>query len=274
MIVQLPSNGIFGLTQTVLNTPLVGHLSQLASTDYTEEQIRQEFVRMLLAHPEDLERMTICDRDYLFMIAASGVCMNQITTDFVCPVCKDGGKDVVSSVVYDITQQEVIELAPKTPSEVKKTWDDLGTEYTYRILRASDEERLVEYALADYDHYSLRYEQAFMAATLGQDCSDNEAIAKGIDVISQYPLAVYFSALLFTQVVFHGVRPSVMGKCRECGRDVKVLVPFGDTVKMLDSARLVNRFSQISHMVDFKSFLELSMPMLAQFEANARAQAK
>lgn len=267
MIVQLPSNGLFGLRQVRLATPRVGHLREIAEADYTDEQIKTEFVRMLLEHPEsDFQHMTMYDRDYLYAIAASAVCMNQLVIDFVCPHCKAGGRDVKNSTVYDITQQELTELEKGSPATVSKSFGDLDV--TYRILTVSDEERIVDYALLDYDHYVTRYEAAFTAGVLGQDLSTPDSIEAGIAVVNSYPVYVYFSALLFGQMVFHGVPSTCTGVCHECGQSTRVIVPFGQAVKQLDSGRLVNRFSQLSGMINFSDFVNLSMPELSQMEAN------
>lgn len=267
MIVSLPSNGLYGLRQVRLATPRVGHLREIAGADYTDEQVKTEFVRMLLDHPEDVfPRITMYDRDYLYAIAASAVCMNQIVIDFVCPHCKAAGKDVKSSTVYDISRQELSELEAGSPATVTKSFGDLDV--TYRILTVADEERIVEYALMDYDKYVTRYESAFVAGVLGQDLSSVESIQEGIATVNSYPVYVYFSALLFGQMVFHGVPATCEGHCSECGATVKVVVPFGQAVRQLDSGRLINRFSQVSGMVNFSDFINLSMPELSQLEAN------
>ena len=57
MIITLPSNGLFGLHQTVLNTPKLGHIRSINSASYTDEQLKTEFVRMLLERPEDLSKI-------------------------------------------------------------------------------------------------------------------------------------------------------------------------------------------------------------------------
>lgn len=267
MIVQLPSNGLYGLRQVRLATPRVGHLREIATADYTDEQVKTEFVRMLLEHPEeDFARMTMYDRDYLYAIAASAVCMNQISVDFVCPHCKASGKDVQCTTVYDITQQELTELEKGSPAEIKKSFGEL--EVTYRVLTVCDEERVIEYALLDFDHYVTRYESAFIAGVLGMDLSTMESIEQGVQMVNSYPVYVYFSALLFGQMVFHGVPSTCMGVCPECGGSTRVIVPFGQAVKQLDSGRLVNRFAQLSGMLSFGDFINLSMPELAQMEAN------
>lgn len=273
MIVSLPSNGLYGLRQVRLATPRVGHLREIAGADYTDEQVKIEFVRMLIDHPEDVfSRITMFDRDYLYAIAASAVCMNQIVIDFVCPHCKAAGKDVKGSTVYDISKQELTELEAGAPATVTKTFGDL--EVTYRILTVADEERIIEYALQDYDKYVTRYESAFVAGVLGQDLSSLDSIQKGVDVVNSYPVYVYFSALLFGQMVFHGVPATCMGVCPECGSTVKIVVPFGQAVKQLDSGRLINRFAQLSGMVSFSDFINLSMPELSQLEANLASGAE
>lgn len=268
MIVQLPSNGLFGITQTGLRVPKVGNLRDMAAASYTDEQAKSEFVRMLLERPEDLDRMSLCDRDYLFIIAASGVCLNRIPIDFVCPYCSEEGKRTTSKGYYDISDKEPVFLEKGTPSEVVKRWDDFDLECTYRILRASEEAPLVEYALGDYDSYNSRYEQAYVAATLGLPCGTMSEIESSVATLNTYPIYVYFSALLFTQMTFHGVPEFTMCKCTECGRDVKVVVPFGAAVMQLDSSKVIHRFSVVSGMMDFRSFLDLSMPELVQLETN------
>lgn len=271
MIITLPSNGLFGLHQTVLNTPKLGHIRSINSASYTDEQLKTEFVRMLLEHPEDLSKMTLCDRDFLFDVAASGVCLNQISTDFVCPLCKDdNGNPVTNSVVYDITQQELIALDEDTPVEVKKRWDGIDMDVTYRFLSVPDEEKIINYALADYENYTLRYEQAFIAATLGQPIVSVSEIEASIKRVDEYPMYVYFSALLFSQMTFHGVPQYAIGKCSHCGGDIKVIIPFTAAVTTMDSAKIVNRFMSLSGMVTFKDFLDLSMPELSQMELNLR----
>lgn len=271
MIVLLPSSGLYGLRQVNLRTPRVGDLREIASASYTEEQIRTEFVRLLVDDADSVfQQITTYDRDYLYAIAASGVCMNQIVVDYVCPHCKGMGRDVTGHVTYDITSQEIVTLDEGSPSSVVKEWDGLSV--TYRVLRVCDEERIVSYALSDYDHYASRYEQAFIAGILGQSLDSPADIDAGIAVVNSYPMYVYFSAMLFSQMIFHGVPSTVEASCPECGGSVKVIVPFGQAVTQLDSGRLINRFSQVSGMVSYKDFLDMSMPELSQLEANLHAR--
>ena len=271
MIVQLPSNGLYGLRQVSLSMPKVGHLREVSSASYTEEQVRTEFVRLLVDGSGALfDKMTLYDRDYLFAIAASAVCMNRIAVDFVCPHCKAMGKDVRCSTVYDISEMEVKMLAEGTPVNVEKSWGDFVVRY--HIPCVSDEECIVAYALADYEHYVERYERAFMACIFGQDISTPQAIDASIAVVDSYPLYVYFSGMLFNQMLFHGVPSTCEGVCSVCGQSSRVIVPFGQAVTEMDSGRLINRFSQLTGVLSFSDFLDLSMPELGQLEANLQAR--
>lgn len=270
MIVQLPSNGLFGLTQTSLRVPKVGNLRDMAQASYTNEQAKSEFVRMLLEHPEDLERMSLCDRDYLFIIAASAVCLNNIQVNYTCPFCSTAEKPVHNTGAYRVSDHEPVFLEKGISDKVVKRWGDFDLECTYRILRASEESPLVEYALDDYDAYTARYEHAYVAATLGLPCSTSMEVAESVKVLDEYPVYVYFSALLFSQMSFHGVPEFAMCTCPACGKAVKVMVPFGAAVMQMDSAKVMNRFSALTGIMDFRSFLDLSMPELEQLEANIR----
>lgn len=272
MIVQLPSNGLFGLRSVDLHTPRIGYVRELSGSSYVDEQLKTEFVRLLLGDKVRMDQLTLCDRDYLFALGTSAICLNEVPVDYVCPVCQGRGTDTTGSVVYHLTDQEPIFLEEGTPVSISKHWEGIDTDLTYKFLNVAEETCIIDYALGDYDHYSLRYEQAYVAGTLGYDIYSPTAITASIAKVNSYPVYVYFSVLLFGQMTFHGVSATVEGVCPVCGSSVKVLVPFGSILKGLDSASIVNRFAQLSGIIDFRSFMDLSFPELKQLESTVTSK--
>lgn len=266
MRITLPSNGLFGLREVTVDVPRIGTLRELSFSDWTEEQLRTELLRLLIKEDDAFSRMTIYDRDYLFAVVVSSICLNSVPIKYTCPACQARGQEVQCQCSYDITRLEPVFLEAGSPSTVEKSWDFMQEPLRYSILSAADEERIVAYALEDWDHYTLRYEQAFVAGILGADLSSAATIQEAIDRVNSYPIYVYFSVLLFNQLTFHGVPHYTEGVCPECGQRSRILVPFGSVVKELDSAKIVDRFAGLSGILDFKSFVDLSFPELRQLE--------
>lgn len=266
MRVSLPSNGLLGLREVTVDVPRIGTLRELSFSGGTEEQLRTELLRLLIKEQDAFSHMTIYDRDYLFAIVVSSICLNSVPLKFMCPVCQAAGKEVSCQCTYNIAEQEPVFLEEGTSPSIQKQWDFMDAPLTYRILSVADEERIVAYALDDYDHYTLRYEQAFVAGVLGADLSTKDGISSGIALVNSYPVYVYFSVLLFNQLTFHGVPQYTEGVCPECHNKTRVLVPFGSVVRELDSAKIVDRFAGLSGIIDFKSFVDLSFPELRQLE--------
>lgn len=266
MRVTLPSNGLLGLREVTVDVPRIGTLRELSFSDWTEEQLRTELLRLLIKEDDVFPRMTIYDRDYLFAVVVSSICLNSVPIKYVCPACHAKGREVSCQCTYDITQQEPTFLEAGMSPTVEKSWDFMKEPVRYSVLSVADEEKIVAYALEDWDHYTLRYEQAFVAGVLGADLSSPVTIQEAIDRVNSYPIYVYFSVLLFNQLTFHGVPQYTEGVCPECGQHTRVLVPFGSVVKELDSAKIVDRFAGLSGIIDFKSFVDLSFPELRQLE--------
>ena len=266
MRVALPSNGLYGLSEVTVDIPRIGTLRELSFSDWTEEQLRTELLRLLIKEQDVFSRMTLYDRDYLFAVVVSSICLNAIPVKFTCPYCHAAGKEVSCQCNYNIGEQEPVFLERGISPIITKSWDFIDTPLSYKIPTVSDEERVISYALEDWDHYTLRYEQAFVAAILGYDLSTTELISAAVSEINSYPVYVYFSVLLYHQLSFHGVLQHTEGTCPECHKKSLILVPFGGIIKELDSAKIVDRFAALSGIIDFKSFVDLSFPELRQLE--------
>lgn len=256
MRVYLPSNGLFGLKSVEFNIPKIKQLRDLSTASYTDEQATIEVVRMLLSNPEDLYKMSILDKEYLFKIAVESIHMGDVAADVECSECHKKFR-----ISYRLSEQELFELPEGTPREVSKSVD--GRTYTFHFLTPRDEEEIIDYALVDYDHYAKRYESAFVAKTLGFPATQD-----GVDAVGEYPHYAYYAALLFSNMSFHGVTPIMTSACPHCGQLHKVVIPFVKSILGVESTDVVNRFMQVSGIVDWQSFLDMSFPEYNQLVKN------
>lgn len=262
MKISLPSRGLLGCKEVDMAMPCYKHLRDITQVDYPVEQIGYEFVKSLLPDPTALDKMTYQDKDYLLAIAVASMHLNSIPFKVTCSC----GKPI--HMTYDFGEQDLYTLPEGTTEVTAKELD--GVTYEYHFLSATDEQKIVAWAKekADGDDkaFKHRFEEGFICRTFGFDLDD-----EGVKKVSEFPMLVYYSALLFREMTFHGCSPVVQTQCKACGQPVSIYVPFAQSLMSWSSADIVNEFMTISKFVGgFDSFLRLTFAELAQMQANLR----
>lgn len=264
MRIVLPSQGVLGCKEVELALPRYSHLRALTEISYNEEEIGFAFVRSLLADPGALAQMTFRDKDYLLAIAVASLHMNVIKLKACCS-CGE-----VVQVDFDLAQQEVIDLETPVAPVIKKSLNN--EEYSYHFLSATDEQEIVRWAkqhrdMAPSDRaaavYQQSYEEGLITRTFGFDLTEDN-----VRRVSDFNILVFYSALLFQEMSFHGVRPFVEHQCPKCGKPMIVVVPFAKSLMRWSSNDIINDFMSVSQFVGFESFLDLTFAELAQMRAN------
>lgn len=263
MRIVLPSRGVLGCKEVDFHIPVYANLRELSLHNYGEDEIGYEFVKLLLADPTDLDRMTFQDKDYLLTIAVSALHMNSIALDVKCP-CGNTMK-----VNYVLGDQEVQDLEEGTPKSITKTC--LGKDYTYSFLSATEERDVSKWAsdraVSDPSKFRDFYSEGFICRTFGFPLTE-EALKE----VSDYNFHIYMSALLFREMCFHGVSNLVHSMCPKCGAKLNVIVPFEKSLMSWSTQKVVTEFMRVSNIIGgFDAFLNLTISELEQMTAEVNA---
>lgn len=248
MRVDLPSAGKIGFSHYEINEPTLGKLRKVSNYPANEVLCKNQFI--LDCSPDNekerFKELTVCDRDYLFMVLVCAINLNKIACEYVC---RCGENNTFS---FEMTQDNFIILDAELQYTTEKTFSE---PITYNLLRVGQEMEIVEYALTKPDdQYEQVYETGVVAQTLGFGISE-EAIAKVLNL----DLAIYYSALFYQFCYFHGVLPSVDVTCRACQRRTSVTAPFTKALLMIDIASIMKSFIAFSSLLDFQSFCDMTV---------------
>ncbi len=260
MRIILPSQGILGIREVDMMMPKYRHIRDLSQMNYSEEEIGFRFVEMLVSSGDIFDKITYQDKDYLLAIAVSALHLNALNLAVTCSC----GERVTTTL--DMSDVDVIDLDPNTPKEVVKKFGD--TEYSYRFSSANDEKEVILWAKDKSDgdplKYQRLYEEGFVCKTFGFDLSE-----ENLNKVSCYDLMIYYSALLFREMVFHGISPIKSEVCPKCGKKIGVIIPFAKSLMSWNSSQVINEFMTVAGIVGgFDSFLDLTFSELAQMKAN------
>lgn len=264
MKIKLPSNGVLGCKEVDMSIPCYRHVREISQANYGPDVIGYEFVKLLLADPTALERMTYQDKDYLLAIA---VCAMHLNAPCINVTCKCGH---THQVFYNLHEQEVVDLAAEATPVVEKKYGEAT--YSYHFLSAAQQREIAEKAREDAKDeadYARLFEFYFTCATFG-----NPLTQDGFDKTADLNLTVYYSALLFHELCFHGVNSFVVTTCPQCQQPIVVTVPFEDSLTKWSSGNIVNEFIKVSDVVGgFGNFLDLSLSEVEQIKDNRRTGA-
>lgn len=247
MKVQLPSNGVVGFKSLDIDVPRFSNLRAISYEELTEEEVRTALIKEVAKDKDKVDEITIYDRDYIFKIIVSALHMNKIQMRCTCPFC---GK--VREVDYVITEYQGAELPVDSSLCIKKKV--AGEEYSYIIPQVKHEYGIIEYAKTK-DDYRKAYEEALISVILGQEPTDSS-----VEWVSSKPLSVYYSAMLFNQVIFHGLLNFFPMSCDKCQGGYLSIIPFNKGALIFDTNGIMTRYQEVSKVVDFKSFLDLTLP--------------
>lgn len=267
MKIKLPSLGVLGCSEVDMEIPRYKHIRQISQQFHHPDVVGYHLLQLLLADPTDLDRMTFQDKNYLTVIAVASMHMNVISMKVTCSC----GERLTEK--YDLSQQELITLEEGTPKVLVKQIN--GVDYKYQHISATDEFKLCNWALEKAEssgkdvekEYARSYEEGFICLTFGQPLTQ-----EGLNTVASYELVVYYSALLFREMLFHGVRPVVQTQCPKCQRPLNVIVPFEKTLCDWSSTDVVREFTSVAKLVGgFSSFLDLTFSEVAQIQRDQEA---
>ncbi len=261
MKIYLPSNGKLKFNSVQMNAPSIGALRIIPNLSQIEHYAKNEFLRTLLEKPEQLEELTICDRDYLFLLAVGGINLNKISGSYNC---KCGKK-----VSFDFNLDTAIATFLEKDDRLKIQKQINKNKYTFQTLLVKDETVATEYALEDEKNYEERFEFAKVILTLGQKLDD-----KGMEWLQKQDMSIYYAAKFFEQCMFHGIEPFQLTTCVHCQKQTLVHVPVVKTLLQVNISVIMSRFASLAKSVDFNSFCSLTIPELNTLMQNLTNQHK
>lgn len=251
MFIFLPSNGKTGITRVDVKQPKLQDLREVI--DYPQNSVLRKnlFVRHMMTDPTEFKYLTTDDRDYIFILLVSIISLNKIPAISICGHCKAEKK-----ITFDLNEFEPIFLQ----DEITAKKELFGETYTFKKLMAIDEEKAVDYALIDEDNYETRLEDAKVALTLGKEPND-----EGIHFVRSVDLAIFYAALFFQYCVVHGVCLVKQMVCPACGKPYQTLLDIEGDLLNIHSGELMERFVELKSKIDYKSFMDLTLPEYKSF---------
>lgn len=259
MNIKLPSNGHFGLSYVEMRQPRIADLRKIQELSENEQLAKIQFVKMLMDKPEQLDKVSTFDKEYLFLLAVGVINLNKIAFSFNC-TC---GEYLNSE--FDLTAQELIELSAKDQVVYSKELG--GKVYNFKLPSVADELEIIEWATQEEDDFDTRYQDGLVMSILGLPISD-----EGAALIAELDIVVYFSAIFFYQCGFHGVETTVDVKCPNCGKETTVIVPITKALMSIDTMSIMSKFAAMSKTMDFASFSSLTLPELFALTQAMEAQ--
>lgn len=260
MKIILPSNGFLGTRCVDMREPNYGDLRKTISATNDEYLFKYEFVKGLCEF--DPKTISMDDVIYLYNIAAAAVTFNTLTFRLQCPKCGAEIQDKFSLNEDDIP---VVTLK-KTFKKCKKVVNDV--EYTFHILSAADGVDIHTYGLND-DENDRMIEEATVCKVLGYDITEEniEKITKDI------PIAIYVGCFLFIKANWHGMIMLKKVKCPKCKEEAHTRFELDSKWVRMDVPSFIEQYVMIQDCLDFKSYLEFTVPELKNYVDYLNAKA-
>jgi hypothetical protein len=265
MRVDLPSAGKIGFSYYEINEPTMGQLRKVSNYPANEILCKNQFILDCTPEKEQekFNKLTLCDRDYLFIVLVCALNLNKVSCEAVC-AC---GTQIKFD--FELSESNFTLLG----SNLQYTTDTFGDPITYNTMTVEKEIEILEWVLPlpdeDYENF---YEAAMVAQTLGYGVSE-ESVTKvlGLD------LAIYYSALFYQLCQFHGVLPAVDTHCPTCQKWTVATVPFTKALLTLDITSIMKSFMAFSTILDFQSFCNMTVTELQNLrvlieDRNSRGQ--
>lgn len=262
MKIILPSNGFLGTKWIDMREPNYGDLRKTITATNDEYLFKYEFVKGLCEN-FDPKTISMDDVEYLYNIAASAVTFNTLSFKVKCPKCGEEIQDKFSINEEDIP----IVMLKKTFKKCKKVINEV--EYTFHILSAADGVDIHTYAFGDDDEDKL-LEEATVCKVLGYDITE-ENIEK---VKNNIPIAIYVGCFLFIKANWHGMIMLKEVKCPKCKESVSTKFELNSNWVRMDVPSFVEQYAMIRDCLDFKSFLDFTVPELKNFVDYLNTEAK
>lgn len=248
MLIYVPSNGRCSVSKVDMRQPKIGDLRGTVEMSSISEVRKTQFVKTLVTSPDDINEITTSDRDYLFVIAVASLTLNKINFSTEC-----SNKSCKKKVNDFLMLDEVEPVFLKT--ELKVTKKIGNEEYTFKKLLVKDEIAAVDWAnKEDPDFFEQRFDDARVCAILGYEVND-----ENVEVVNNLDMAVYYAAQFFQICCPHGLDLSKLIKC-ECGQSTLAVLDITGSMLNINMAMVMDRFASIAGTIDFKSFMDMSLP--------------
>lgn len=257
MRVKLPSNGCMGIESVEIRQPRVNDLRSVSELPSCQPLAKTTFVKRLMKNPDELDRCSIYDKEYLFTIAAGVVNLNKVEFEYQCS-CGE-----IVKGVFDLGIQDVVDL----PRGTEKTYSKEigGAVKTFSIPTVAQETKLCNYIIDNDLDFDEVFQDGMVCIILG-----NEPTSENISAVQDLLVPVYYGAVCFYQYAYHGVHCNMKCRCHKCGKETNVIVPVADQLLKVDTFSLMRRFTSLSNSVDFNSFKDLTIPELVALESSMK----
>lgn len=246
MIVYIPSNGRAGHLKTGYRQPKISDLRKSNDFSSIDSIKKNEFVSLLLEDSTILPKLTIFDRDYLFTLGVASLKSNVFDFTSSCSECSSRIKDKL-----DLAEIEPIFL--ESPLDAEKVI--FGKPYKFHCLLVEDEQEIIDYAIQDDSQFDERKEDATVCKILSKPITE-----ENIQWVKELDVTVYYLALMYLCVVFHGITLQKNLPCPKCGAPQKVMIKITSDLLNIDLATILDRYVAISGKLDYQSFLEFTLP--------------
>lgn len=260
MKVILPSNGLLGTKWVDIREPKYADLRKTMNATNDEYLFKYEFVSGLCEF--DPKTVSMGDVQYLYEIAASAVSFNTLKFKVKCDKC-----DTEVSGEFSFIEDDVpVKTLQKDSRKCKKTVD--GTEYVFHMLSAQDGVDIHTYGL-DNDEQDKMIEEATVCKVLGYEINEYN-----IERVRALPIAIYVACFLYIKANRHGMIITKTIKCPKCKTESKIRLELDSSWVKIDVPTFIAQYAQIRDCLDFKSFLDFTIPEFKNFVDYLNAEAK
>lgn len=259
MKIILPSNGLLGTRYVDMREPNYGDVRRALSATTDDYLFKYEFVSGLCEF--DPKKVTMDDVEHLYSLAAAACSFNTLKFTVTC-AC---GNPIWDSFTIGVDDIPVVTL-DKHFKKCKKILE--GVEYNYHVLSAADGVDIYTYALDDTEHDKM-VEDATVCKVLGREITE-----ENIAWVSTIPVAIYVSCFIFMKANKHGMVLEKKCKCSKCGKDTTVHMELDSSWVKTDVPSFVAQYAVIRDYLDFKSFLDFTIPEYKNFRDYLKAEAR
>ena len=260
MKVILPSNGLLGTKWVDLREPTFGDLRKTMSATNDEYLFKYEFIKGLCEF--DPKTITMDDVQYLYEIAASAITFNTLKFKVTCGEC---GNEIDEEFSFANDDVPVVTLHKDSRKCKKKVGDEI---YIFHILSASDGVDIHTYALDD-DESEKMIEEATACKVLGYDIND-----ENIEKVRNIPISIYVACFLFVKANKHGMVIQKKMVCPKCGNKTNMKIELDSSWVKIDLPTFIAQYAQVRDCLDFKSFLDFTIPEFKNFVEYLNAETK
>ena len=256
----LPSNGLLGTRYVDMREPNFGDVRRAINATNDDFLFKMEFVSGLADF--DPHKVTMDDIEHLYTLGAAACSFNTLRFTIKCAEC---GKPIRNDFTIGVDDIPVVTL-DKHFKKCRKVLN--GVEYNYHVLSAADGVDIYTYALDDSEHDKM-VEDATVCKVLGREITD-----ENIAWVNTIPVAIYVSCFLFMKANKHGMVLEKKVKCADCGKETTVHMELDSSWVKMDIPSFVAQYAVIRDYLDFKSFLDFTVPEYENFKDYLKAEAQ